>query len=434
MLRTARPLLNTFPRLALAGRATHARTARTQHPISVSLQPNKLATSRQTPLTLWTSFSSKPPLQPNKRDAEYEKKLAQQKLEARPDEVSSGSSVRHVVERSQAPPPPADEDVMQGLKSDLHTFKETFDLASVPKEAYALGLAGTIPYLTTSISTVYLSWALNTPWPTASNFVNGFLVDHDTASHWLHLLEPIQVGYGAVIISFLGAIHWGLEFAEKTASQPRTNFRYGLGVLAPIVAWPTVFMPVEWALTTQFMAFTILYLTDSRATRRGWAPQWYGVYRWVLTAVVGVAIFISLVGRAKVGESRSRLRTEELQDLLRQKTPGQDNKNWEKEEQKERLRLRKEKEEGEKRKEEEEKKKKEEEKKKPTEKKSGKKKDDKKDDEEKEDKKTDDNMDKAEEKSGKEDSSKDAAGNDKSGGGREGQTEGVQETQKAKKG
>lgn len=187
---------------------------------------------------------------------------------------------------------------------------------------------------------------------------------HETASHWLHLIEPIQVGYGAVIISFLGAIHWGLEFAEKTPSRDRTRFRYGMGVLAPAVAWPTVFMPVEWALTTQFLSFTFLYLADSNATKRGWAPQWYGTYRWVLTAVVGVAIFISLVGRAKVGENRVRLRSEELRDLLRQKSPGTDSRHdWAKEEEEERARIRKEKEEQEKRKKEEEKKKKEEEKK-----------------------------------------------------------------------
>jgi hypothetical protein len=29
----------------------------------------------------------------------------------------------------------------------------------------------------------------------------------------LHFLEPLQIGYGASILSFLGAIHWGLEWA-----------------------------------------------------------------------------------------------------------------------------------------------------------------------------------------------------------------------------
>lgn len=77
--------------------------------------------------------------------------------------------------------------------------------------------------------------------------------------------------------------------------------------MAPIIAWPTLFLPVEFALTTQFAAFVALYFADARATVRGWAPAWYSTYRFVLTAIVGVAIAISLIGRAKVGDASPRL-------------------------------------------------------------------------------------------------------------------------------
>lgn len=232
------------------------------------------------------------------------------------------------------------------------TVKDTFALNNVPRQPFALGLAGTLPYLGTSISTVYLSWVINTE-VTQSTFVNSFLVTKDTALHWLHVLEPIQVGYGAVIISFLGAIHWGLEYAEKEPSTRRTRFRYGMGVTAPILAWPTVFMPVEWALITQFLSFTGLYLADLRATTRGWTPPWYSNYRFVLTAVVGAAIFVSLVGRAKVGKGHTRLSTSDLRARMH---PDEDKvmHNWEQEENKEKERIRKKKAEEEKKKKREE--------------------------------------------------------------------------------
>jgi len=326
------------------------------------------------PLILWKGYSTKPPF--DLRDKELEKKVAAQKLDVRPDEVTTDSSVRHVIENSQAPPPKDDDaDVLQNLKDDLHNVKEVFALDSVPRDPYMLGLAGTLPYLGTSVATVYLSWNLNTPWPTSSNALNSILFSHETATELLNMLEPIQIGYGAVIVSFLGAIHWGLEFAEKSPLKERTNFRYAVGVLAPMVAWPTIFLPIEWALTTQFLAFTGLYFADSRATTRGWAPAWYGPYRWVLTAVVGVAIFISLVGRAKVGQQRSRLSSEELKESILQRS-ALPKKDWSKEEEKERQRLHEEKEAAEKKKKEEEEKQKEEERKA---KKSGKK-DGKKDD------------------------------------------------------
>lgn len=99
----------------------------------------------------------------------------------------------------------------------------------------------------------------------------------------------------------------GLEYAEKHPDKARTSFRYGLGVLAPVLAWPTMIMPVQYALTAQFGAFVFMYFADARATTRGWAPTWYGTYRFVLTAIVGLSLFISLVGREKVGAEAPRL-------------------------------------------------------------------------------------------------------------------------------
>ena len=64
------------------------------------------------------SFSTKPPVQPNQRDEALEKELAKKKLEARPEEVSTESSVRHVFEPSQTTAK-GTEDVLQGAKNDL---------------------------------------------------------------------------------------------------------------------------------------------------------------------------------------------------------------------------------------------------------------------------------------------------------------------------
>jgi hypothetical protein len=72
------------------------------------------------------------------------------------------------------------------------------------------------------------------------------------------------------------------------------------GVIAPAVAWPTIFMPVELALITQFFAFNFLYFADARATVRGWFPPWYSTYRFVLTFFVGASIVISLIGRGQI--------------------------------------------------------------------------------------------------------------------------------------
>ncbi|KAI1826295.1 hypothetical protein F4861DRAFT_101291 [Xylaria intraflava] len=223
--------------------------------------------------------------------------------------------------------------------ADVKTVQELLSLSSVPKEPYWLGLFGTLPYLGTSVSTIYLVWVLNTEWPSSSALANNLTINQETASHLLATLEPIQMGYGAIIISFLGAIHWGLEYAEKAPDRARTRFRYGMGVMAPIVAWPTLFLPVEFALTSQFLAFLALYFADARATVHGWTPAWYGVYRFALTAMVGVAIAISLIGRAKVGDASPRFTG--LSERFHQRRGEEYTKKWQDLEQEERTRRKK---------------------------------------------------------------------------------------------
>ena len=120
-----------------------------------------------------------------------------------------------------------------------------------------MGLAGTLPYLATSISTVYLSWELN-----HSVAGYGMIFSEKNAAYLLTLIEPLQIGYGASILSFLGAIHWGLEWAGYGGYQGYK--RYAIGVVAPMVAWSTLLMPVEGALISQFLGFVALYYVDTR--------------------------------------------------------------------------------------------------------------------------------------------------------------------------
>jgi hypothetical protein len=73
---------------------------------------------RLLPRTWRTEYSTKPPLQPTKPDVAHEKEVGRQKLEAHPELVSAESSVRHVLESSQAP---TDEsrDVLRDAKEDI---------------------------------------------------------------------------------------------------------------------------------------------------------------------------------------------------------------------------------------------------------------------------------------------------------------------------
>ncbi|KAI9375311.1 hypothetical protein BJX61DRAFT_539972 [Aspergillus egyptiacus] len=199
--------------------------------------------------------------------------------------------VRH---SSTSPKTDEDVDVMAGIKGEAKVIRDTFSLADVPKDAMFLGMAGVVPYLATSLQTVYLAYEVNR----AHAGGEGLMFSGQSAELMLHMLEPIQIGYGAVILSFLGAVHWGLEWAGYGG---RFGYRrYAAGVIAPAVAWPTLLLPIEHALITQFLAFTFLYYNDARAAVRGRAPHWYSMYRFVLTFIVGASIVATLIGREQI--------------------------------------------------------------------------------------------------------------------------------------
>lgn len=58
-----------------------------------------------------------------------------------------------------------------------------------------MGLAGVVPYAITSASTIFCAWEIKHAAATGS----GFLMHDKTAELLLHIIEPLQVGYGAVV-------------------------------------------------------------------------------------------------------------------------------------------------------------------------------------------------------------------------------------------
>lgn len=56
-------------------------------------------------------------------------------------------------------------------------------------------MAGVMPYMATSLSTVYAAWEINH----AATTGTGFLLNEKSAELLLHVLEPLQIGYGATV-------------------------------------------------------------------------------------------------------------------------------------------------------------------------------------------------------------------------------------------
>ncbi|KAF9645654.1 hypothetical protein BDM02DRAFT_3156813 [Thelephora ganbajun] len=174
-------------------------------------------------------------------------------------------------------------------------FGVTRTIASaVPKPYLLFGLAGALPYLGTSGTVIYLA-------NQASLAAQGALsnIDPGVALTLLDRALNIQVTYGAVMLSFLGALHWGMEFSEYGGYKGYQ--RLMLGAAPVLIAWPTLAMGPTTALVVQWLGFTGLWYADVRATAQGWTPKWYSQYRFYLSFLVGTCIIGTLAGISYYG-------------------------------------------------------------------------------------------------------------------------------------
>ena len=97
--------------------------------------------------------------------------------------------------------------------------------------------------------------------------------------------------YAALILSFLGGMHWGLAMRQVAPSVAALVW----GVVPALVAWPAAMMPPDAGLVVHGLMSIACYLVD----RRLYPPQ--GVAGWLtlrfrLSAVAALACFLGAAG------------------------------------------------------------------------------------------------------------------------------------------
>ena len=130
----------------------------------------------------------------------------------------------------------------------------------LPALAWPLGLAGLVPFLA-GLSAL----ALGQAWA-------GFAM----------------AAYGATILAFLGAVHWGLALA---APEVATRERLVGGVIPSLVAWVGLLLPAPYGLVLIGLGLLVLVVVETIATRRGLLPGAYLRLRWLLSVVAAASLF-----------------------------------------------------------------------------------------------------------------------------------------------
>lgn len=138
----------------------------------------------------------------------------------------------------------------------------------LPVNARRLGTAGLLPFAAGAL----LVWLVR------DQEAHGFVA------------QALSV-YAALIVSFLGGIHWGLAFRHAEPPMPLLLW----GVVPALVAWPAVLMPPWSGLVLHGVMLVACYAVDRRIYPAEGVARWLTL-RFRLSAVAALCCFIAAAG------------------------------------------------------------------------------------------------------------------------------------------
>ena len=103
--------------------------------------------------------------------------------------------------------------------------------------------------------------------------------------------------YAAVIVSFLGGIHWGLGMRAHDGA------RFEWAVVPSLLAWPALLLPQAFVLPALAAALVICLIADRRLYPAAGMQGWMGL-RWLLTTVAVLACAAGAAGVAGAAGAR----------------------------------------------------------------------------------------------------------------------------------
>ena len=100
------------------------------------------------------------------------------------------------------------------------------------------------------------------------------------------------IAYSAVILSFIGAVHWGFIF--KAEPFDNATKLLALAVVPSLVAWVALLFPPLFALIVFAFAFPALFIYEKFTELSTLLPDWYMMLRIQLTLLVTIMQFLAI--------------------------------------------------------------------------------------------------------------------------------------------
>lgn len=100
---------------------------------------------------------------------------------------------------------------------------------------------------------------------------------------WHTVAQVLLVQYGALILAFVGALHWGYALLQE-ARGGQAWLRYGYSVLPALWAWLALQFPLPAGMRMVGLALLVCLVVDLVWRQRLALPAWFIRLRAILTA------------------------------------------------------------------------------------------------------------------------------------------------------
>lgn len=133
-----------------------------------------------------------------------------------------------------------------------------------------LGYGGLLPFVGLSILTV--------------------VAPHET--RWAFALNA----YGAVILSFVGALHWAFGMLLSGLDSRERNFCYAWSVMPALIGWIALLIPVSLGHSLLIVGLALAYWRDALLANRVSLPLWYTRLRARLSIIACACLALAAAG------------------------------------------------------------------------------------------------------------------------------------------
>jgi len=101
--------------------------------------------------------------------------------------------------------------------------------------------------------------------------------------------------YSAVILSFVGALHWGIAMVHTQMREADRTLYMAWSVVPALAGWVSLLLPARTGLLLMAATFAVHFAADFQLAQRFTLPAWYLRLRGGLTAVVVLCLLLAMV-------------------------------------------------------------------------------------------------------------------------------------------